>query len=136
MATFRLSAKNFSALDSAMRNHAREFGTRPFDDATRDIARAVIVEGRAAVEVASKFGVSRQRVNQLVKRYYEALQDSELTDADVLVWLKHGFEVPSTLIEPLARFLAKAQRSKDTNKVQSAVAALIKNLGTQTSKLE
>ncbi|WP_244138648.1 MULTISPECIES: TrfB-related DNA-binding protein [Burkholderia cepacia complex] len=136
MATFRLSAKHFSALDSAMRKHAREFGTRPFDEATRDIARAVIVDGRPAADVASEFGVSRQRVSQLVKRYYESLTNSELRSAEVIVWLKQEFEVPSPLVEPLARFLAKAQRSKDTNKVQSAMSVLIKHLGTQTSKLE
>ncbi len=119
-----------------MRKRAREFGTRPFDEATRDIARAVIVDGRPAADVASEFGVSRQRVSQLVKRYYESLTNSELRSAEVIVWLKQEFEVPSPLVEPLARFLAKAQRSKDTNKVQSAMSVLIKHLGTQTSKLE
>ncbi|EGD00748.1 hypothetical protein B1M_30135 [Burkholderia sp. TJI49] len=72
----------------------------------------------------------------MVKRYYESLTNSELRSAEVIVWLKQEFEVPSPLVEPLARFLAKAQRSKDTNKVQSAMSVLIKHLGTQTSKLE
>lgn len=136
LATFRLSAKNFSALDAAMRKQASEFGTKSFAEQTRDIARAVIVDGRPAADVAREFGVTRQRVNQLVTRYYEGLLASNLSEGDVILWLKHGFEVPRTIIEPLELFLATAQRSKDTNKVQSALSALVKTLGTQTSKLE
>lgn len=135
MATFRLTAKNFSALDSAMREQASEYGTRSFSEQSRDIARAVIVDGRAAVEVAKEYNVTRQRVNQLVTRYYEALLGSNVKD-DVVLWLKHGFEVPSTAIGPLEEFFSKARRSRDTKKVQSAIAALIKTLGAQTSKLE
>ncbi|KWK67565.1 hypothetical protein WT82_18115 [Burkholderia stagnalis] len=119
-----------------MRKQASEFGTKSFAEQTRDIARAVIVDGRPAADVAREFGVSRQRVNQLVTRYYEGLLASNLNEGDVILWLKHGFEVPCTIIEPLELFLATAQRAKDTNKVQSALSALVKTLGTQTSKLE
>ncbi|HEY1214702.1 MAG TPA: TrfB-related DNA-binding protein, partial [Bryobacteraceae bacterium] len=93
-----------------MREQASEYGTRSFSDQSRDIARAVIVDGRAAVEVAKEFNVTRQRVNQLVTRYYQALLGSNVQE-DVVLWLKHGFEVPSTAIEPLEEFFSKARRS-------------------------
>jgi TrfB plasmid transcriptional repressor len=136
LATFRLTAKKFSALDAAMREQASEYGTRSFSEKSSEIARAVIVDGRPAVAVAEAFGVTRQRVNQLVTRYYQALLTTKLDEEDVLLWLKRGFEVPSTIIEPLEQFLSKARRIKETKKVQSALTALVKVLETQTSKLE
>lgn len=119
-----------------MREQASEFGTKRFSDQSREMARAVIVDGEPAAEVARNFGVTRQRINQLVTRYYQALLASNLVEEDVVLWLKHGFEVPGAIIEPLEQFLEAARRSKDTKKVQSALAALIKTLGTQRSKLE
>ncbi len=119
-----------------MREQASEFGTKRFSDQSREIARAVIVDGEPAVDVAATYGVTRQRVNQLVTRYYEALLASNLVGEDVVQWLKHGFEVPASIIEPLEQFLTTARRSKDTKKVQLALSALIKTLGTHRSKLE
>jgi hypothetical protein len=136
LATFRLTAKNFSALDAAMREQAREYGTKHFTERSRDIARAVIVNGEPAADVARAYEVTRQRVNQLVTRYYEGLLSLNLPEADVVLWLKHGFEVPSTIIEPLEAFLSSAQRCRDTKKVQSALTSVIKALQTQTAKLE
>lgn len=119
-----------------MREQASQFGTKPFAEQSREIARAVIVDGEPAIEVARTFGVTRQRVNQIVTRYYQALLSTNQAAEDVVLWLKHGFELPGSIIEPLEQFLTAARRSKDTKKLQTALAALIKTLGTQRSKLE
>lgn len=124
-------------LDTAMREQAQLYGGRPFAERSRDIGYAVIVEGAAPAEVGRRYEVSKQRVSQIVTRYYQAFLTMNPTEGELAVlWLNHGFEMPNTLVKPLETFLAKSRRSKDPKKMQTAVAAIIKALETQSSKLE
>lgn len=137
MATFRLTARQFAALDSAMRKQVELQKTKPFAETTREIARAVIVDGKPSVEVQARFGVVKQRVSWIVGRYYQAYLEMNSTQGNLAVlWLKHGFEMPNNLVKPLETFLATARRSKDAKKIQSAVAAVIEALEIEKSKLE
>lgn len=119
-----------------MREHASKFGTKPFSESSREIARAVIVDGDPAIDVAKAHGVSRQRVSQVVARYFEELLDTPNLRETTVYWVKHGFELPAQLKEPLEKFLATARCSNDTKKVQSTLRALIAFLETRTEKLE
>src|SRR5471032_1480213 len=120
-----------------MREQAQLYGGRPFAERSRNIGYAVIVEGAAPAQVGRQYEVSKQRVSQIVTRYYQAFLTTNPTAGELAVlWLNHSFEMPNTLVKPLETFLAKSRRSKDSKKMQSAVAAIIKALETQSSKLE
>lgn len=120
-----------------MRKQVELRGTRPFTDTTRDIARAVIVAGEPSIEVQARFGVTKQRVSAIVARYYQAYLSMDSTEGDLpVLWLKHGFEMPNNLVKPLEIFLTKAKRNKDVKRIQSAVAAVIKALDAQASRLK
>ncbi|CAH2778740.1 MAG: hypothetical protein CBARDMAM_0962 [uncultured Caballeronia sp.] len=138
LATFRLTARKFAALDSFMRKQVELQGTKPFAETTRDIARAVIVDGEASIEVQTRFEVTKQRVSWIVGRYcyYQMYLTTNPAEGDlaVFLWLKYGFEMPNNLVKPLETFLATARRSKDAKKIQSAI--IIEALEIEKSKLE
>lgn len=137
LATFRLTARKFAALDSFMRKQVELQGTKPFAEKTRDIARAVIVDGEASIDVQTRFEVTKQRVSSIVGRYYQAYLTMNDSKGDIAaLWLTHGFELPINLVKPLETFLATARRSKDANKIQSAIAAVMEALEIEKSKLE
>ncbi|MGP8432903.1 TrfB-related DNA-binding protein [Paraburkholderia fungorum] len=120
-----------------MRKQVELQGTKPFAETTRDIARAVIVDGEPSIDVQTRFEVTKQRVSSIVGRYYQAYLTMNPAEGNLAVlWLKHGFEMPNNLVKPLETFLATARRSKDAKKIQSAVAAVIEALEIEKSKLE
>lgn len=120
-----------------MRKQVELRGTRGFAVTTRDIARAVIVDGEPSIQVQERFDVTKQRVSAIVARYYEAFLAMDSTEHDpAVLWLKHGFELPNDLVKPLESFLARAKRAKDVRKIQSAVAAVVEALDAQARRLK
>ncbi|KND61511.1 hypothetical protein BVER_04461c [Candidatus Burkholderia verschuerenii] len=73
-----MTADEFEALRPRLRRLALD---------TVDIARAVLVDGMTPPDVAARYGMTRQRVHGIVKRFRAAAQEVPTGWRRVEVWL-------------------------------------------------
>ena len=85
---------------------------RSFAVITVDMARAVLVEGKRPVDVATEFGQTRQSVNEAVKRVRTRFEKQEIAGlVPVNVWLpQHLAEQVLEMAKPYMTEAAPAVR--------------------------
>lgn len=130
-ATFRLTARQFAALDRTISEQAK---TRPVAETSRVIARAVIVDGKSLQEAATEQGRAKQWASYVIKRYHRVwLEQQQEAGLPAQTWSSH--DMPSDMIRPLETFLKEVRRAKDPARARTAVSSVIRSLETQTKKL-
>lgn len=118
-----IDADEFEALANSTRMH----------QATRDMARAVLVDGKSGTEVAALFGKSKQFVGKAVKTIREAHAASTTTSA----WVTLSLAIPEAVNTPLQQFLdaLRASKSADANGLATAQVARALSRATQLLNL-
>lgn len=93
-------------------------GTR-YEEKTRDLLRAVLCDGQEPVMVSNEYGVSRQRVNQLVKLFLSRHYSNNASDGHTMV--RVSLELPERLATELSGMLDAFGRCRDQSKKGLAI---------------
>ena len=96
--------------------------TTRIKDRTRDMLREVLVDGVPQTDAATKYGVTKQRVNLLVGTIEKAyMQGPSSADSIVSVTL----DLPETLALELSMLLEALERCKSGTKVARTIAQVV-----------
>ena len=111
----RIDAAEFEALADSTRMH----------QATREMARLVLVDGKTGTEVAAMYGKSKQFVGKAVKAIREAHAASTTSTA----WVTLSLSIPESLNAPLQQFLEALRASHSVEANGLATAQVERALG-------
>lgn len=122
MALTRLSPNEFDTLAE----------NTNMEDATRAMARAVLVDGRTGVQVANEYGTSRQRVFLAVSVIRKAFTKRAARAAAPLApvresWVRAELDLPGSVLRALEG-LGPTLRSAPGDAQETAVKALLRGI--------
>lgn len=116
-----IDAAEFEALADSTRMH----------QATRDMARLVLVNGKTGTEVAAMFGKSKQFVGKAVK----AIREAHAASATSSAWVTLSLSIPENLNVQLQQFLEALRASNSAEANGLATAQVERALGRATQLL-
>jgi hypothetical protein len=121
----RLTLEEFDRLVSSTR----------MQEATRAMARAVLVDGRSQAEVANELGMTRQRVNLAVaaiERVYAATAGAG--DGNVMV--RVSLDLPEGLAVEMGTFVDALSKCSDPDLANEAIDKAVAGVRSATKRLK
>jgi len=119
----RLSADDFDRLAAETR----------VKDRARDMARAVLVEGRAQADVAMEHGMSKQRVNLAVGAIERAYFKSAAPGTGRV---EVTLDMPEALALELSELIDGLKQCTDQERSAKALSQVLRSMATATHSLE
>ncbi|HCY63670.1 MAG TPA: hypothetical protein DHV59_12755 [Oxalobacteraceae bacterium] len=123
MKLVRLSPQDFSRLAEQTK----------LGEAARAMARAVLVDGRTQTEVASDYGMTKQRVGLAVGAIHRVYEQS---DGKSMAWVSVALDLPDFLSHQLADLMESLKTCEDEKKRQKALSVVSHSIASAKLSLE